>query len=91
MRIVGVSFDAPEANARWHDKKGYAFELWTDDEQRTLARHFGAARSSEAGHASRVTVLLDHEGRVLLQYKVGLDLGTHPGDVLADAQRLFGD
>jgi peroxiredoxin len=89
VRIVGVSFDDAEANARWHDKKGFAFELWTDDDARTLAISLGAAQSTTAGHASRRTFLLDAEGRVLLAYDVGLDLGTHPSDVLADARRIW--
>ena len=83
-----MGFDAPEATQRWHDKKGFTFELWTDDDQRTLARHFGAASNASASRPARVTVLLDPEGRVLLEYDVGLNLGTHPEDVLEDARRL---
>ena len=86
-----MSFDSPDANARWHAKKGFTFELWTDDDQRTLARHFGAADSTSDGHASRVTVLLDDQGRTLVEYAVGLDLGTHPDAVLQDVKLLFGD
>ncbi len=88
MRIVGVSFDTPQANKAWHDDKGFTFELWTDAD-RTLALALGAASSKDQKNASRETRLLDAEGRVLLEYDVGLNLGTHPSDVLGDASRLF--
>lgn len=90
MRIVGVSFDAPEANKAWHDDKGFGFELWTDTD-RTLALALGAAQSADQKVADRETRLLDAEGRVLLEYDVGLNLGTHPSDVLGDAKRLFAE
>lgn len=85
-----MSFDSPEKNAAWAEDEGFAFELWTDSEDRTLAQAYGAASSSSAAYADRVTVLLDAEGRLLLEYEVG-GIATHPGQVLSDCQQLFGD
>jgi len=85
-----VSFDAPEKNAAWAEKKGFTFELWSD-ERRTMALYYGAASDVGQRTASRETRLLDGEGNLLLQYDVGLNIGTHPSDVLADCERLWGE
>ena len=88
IRVVGVSFDPPEKNAAWKAEKGYGFELWTD-QGRELALAFGAATSVDQANASRVTLLLDAEGKAVMRYAPGAGLGTHPGDVLDDAKVLF--
>ena len=87
MRIVGVSFDAPEKNAAWAETKGFSFELWTDT-ARELALHYGAASSADQKRARRITRVLDAQGALVLEYKVGLGVATHPGDVLQDLQIL---
>jgi len=89
VRTVGVSFDAPADNLAWAQKKGFSFELWSDTD-RTLALYYGAATSPDAKHASRGTVLLDAQGNLLLEYDVGLNIGAHPSDVLADCERIWG-
>lgn len=81
MQIVGVSFDEPEANAAWREKKSFAFELWTD-RGRELAQLCGAAASVEAKHARRVTCVLDAQARTVLRFDVGLQIGVHPQAVL---------
>ena len=83
-----MSFDSPEANAAWAKEEGFGFELWTDPD-RQLALAYGAAKSKDQAHASRVTMLLDANGNVVLDYDVDLNLGTHPSDVLTDARLLF--
>jgi peroxiredoxin len=85
-----VSFDSPEDNQAFADAEGFGYDLWTD-ETRALALHYGAAASASQGYASRVTVLLDDNGDLLLTYNPGGDLSTHPIDVLDDCQILFGD
>jgi peroxiredoxin len=89
VRIVGVSFDLPEKNAAWAEKKGFNFELWSDTD-RGMALYYGAASDAEQRMASRETRLLDAEGNLLLEYDVGLSIGTHPSDVHADCERLWG-
>jgi len=63
------------------------FELWTDDD-RDLALTYGAATSPTQGGARRVTVLLDTDGEVWLEYPAVV-AGTHPGEVLQDVQLLL--
>lgn len=62
--------------------------MWTDHD-RVLARALGASDGGP-GRFSRVTRLIDAEGRVLVAYDVGLSIPTHPQDVLEDCQALFG-
>lgn len=88
MRIVGVSFNAPEKNQAWAQEQGYRYELWSDRDK-TLALALGAVSTSLAPMPSRVTRLIGADGTVLLEYKVS-DIGTHPADVLDDCRRLFG-
>lgn len=89
MQIVGVSFDDPDRNANWAADEGFQFELWTDDD-RTLAVAYGAASSSSARFANRITVVLDADGNQLLEYEVS-SVGTHPAAVLEDCELLFGE
>lgn len=90
MRIVGVSFDPPEKNAEWAADKGFSFELWTDT-SRTLALYYGAADTAEDARAKRVTRVLDADGNLVLEYKVGIGIAAHPDDVLHDVRRIFED
>ena len=89
VKIVGVGFDSVEKNQTWAENEGYAFDIWTDD-NKTLAMTYGAASSASTSMPSRVTMLLDAEGELVLEYTVSLKIGTHPEQVLSDAQKLFG-
>jgi peroxiredoxin Q/BCP len=89
VEIVGVSFDSPEENQSWALEEGFQFELWSDDD-RELALYYGAAASAGALAASRITMLLDDGGAQLLEYTESINVGTHPAQVLADCQELFG-
>jgi peroxiredoxin Q/BCP len=89
VAIVGVSFDPPSRNSAWAADEGFQFELWTDD-NRDLAVAFGAASSSSAPYASRVTVILNADGEAVLEYRV-TSISPHPAQVLSDCQALFGD
>lgn len=88
VQIVGVSFDAPATNQTWAEREAFGFELWTDAD-RTLALTYGAATSAGQGSARRITVLLDEEGDLWLEYP-SVSTGTHPGEVLEDVQQLLG-
>ncbi len=88
MRIVGVSFNKPARNLAWSTSQAFPFELWSD-EARDLAVHYGAATSRKAFAPSRITVLLDASGALLLRYD-DVNVGTHPADVLEDCRALFG-
>jgi peroxiredoxin len=89
VKIVGVSFDSPEANRAFAEEEGFQYELWSDPE-RELALHYGAASSASQAWADRVTVLLHTDGSVMLTYP-SVNVGIHPGQVLADATAIYGD
>ena len=89
VQIVGVGFNPPEDMQAWAVDQSFTYELWTDTD-RTLARTYGAAKRVDQPSPSRITMLLDAEGRLLLEYVGAIDTGTHPGDVLADCEALFG-
>ena len=89
VQIVGVGFNPPEAMQAWAEDEGFTYELWTDTD-RTLALTYGAAKRPDQSSPSRITMLLDAEGRLLLEYVGAIDTGTHPNDVLTDCEALFG-
>lgn len=89
VRIVGASFNKPEKNREWVAEQKYNFEVWSDTEK-TLALALGAVSSRYLPVPSRITVILDAQGNVVLHYLDGIDVGTHPGDVLEDCRTLFG-
>ena len=87
--IVGVGTDTPEKNLAWAEDEGFQFELWSDDD-RTLGVTYGALSNARDNSASRVTMLLDADGNLLLSYTENINVGTHPGIVLEDCQAIFG-
>jgi peroxiredoxin len=50
---------------------------------RELGMAYGACESPEAGHASRITVVVDGDGKVARVYP-NVDPKGHPAEVLAD-------
>ena len=84
-----MSFDSTTLNQSWAASEGFQFELWSDLD-RELGLHYGAASSPTAGAARRISFLLDEKGYVALEY-TSVSTGTHPAEVLEDAQALFGD
>ena len=84
-----MSFSRPSKLAKWAQDQKFAYELWSD-KSRVLAIHYDASSTRLAPLPSRVTRLLDNQGNVLLEYSDGLDVGTHPQDVLDDCLLLFG-
>jgi thioredoxin-dependent peroxiredoxin len=89
VTIVGVGLDAPAENLAWADEEGFGFELWTDDD-RVLGVTYGALTGDRDSSVDRVTMLLDANGDLLLEYTEAINVGTHPGLVLEDCERLFG-
>ena len=89
MAIVGVSFNSTTQNQNWVQDQNYQYEVWSDT-NKTLAVHFGAARSTSSVVPSRVTVILNAQGEVEVVYDPVSNIGNHPGQVLSDCQTLFG-
>jgi hypothetical protein len=51
---------------------------------------YGAADSPTEPFASRITVILDADGYLVLEYLDNISVGTHPGRVYEDCVKLFG-
>ena len=85
-----MSFDNPSKNQSWAEDQGYEFELWSDDDK-TLAITYGAAANDSAYYADRITVVLNEEGNLILEYLENISVGTHPAEVLDDLQKVYGD
>ncbi len=86
VTIVGVSFDDPEANAKFVAKENFPFRLLSD-EDRALAVAVGAADSPKRLWARRISYLVGPDGTVLRAY-ADVDPRTHAEQVLADVRTL---
>ena len=82
VEIVGVSFDAPEANAAFVEAEGFPFRLLSDRE-RTLARAVGAADAETRLSRRRISYLVGPDGSVKRAYGT-VAPATHATDVLGD-------
>ena len=71
------------------DDQEYQYEVW-QDLNKTLAIYYGAAADEGAVFPDRITVILDENGNVLLEY-IMPDVQSHPGKVLADCHQLFAE
>ena len=86
----GEEFQEPADPMAWVEDQEYQYEIWTDDDERTLSVTYGAADDASAWFPERVSVILDADGNLLLEYMDDVSTGTHPTDVLADCKILFG-
>jgi peroxiredoxin len=89
VAIVGAGLDTPEDNQEWAEQEDFQYELWTDDDK-ALGTTYGALSSTADSSVSRVTMLLDAKGDLLLEYADSIDVGVHPTQVLHDCEILFG-
>ena len=80
--ILGASFDSPAENKAFREKFDFPFDLLCD-ESREMGLAYGAADSADAGHAARISYLIDPEGRVHKAYPT-VKPAEHPAEVLAD-------
>lgn len=86
---MGVGLDTPADNLEWSDDEGFLYDLWTDDDA-VLGVTYAALTSATDTSVSRVTMLLDENGELLLEYVDSINVGTHPAKVLDDCRALFG-
>jgi len=88
--ILGVSFDAPEANKAFRDKFDFPYDLLSDT-SKTASVAYGAAADTTADttaqKAARISVLIGPDGRVAAAYGT-VKPADHPGQVLDDLKRL---
>lgn len=81
--ILGASFDSVEANAAFAKKFDYPFKLLCDTD-RTLGLAYGACTDAKAGYGSRISYLIDEQGKIAKVYSK-VSPGDHPRQVLGDA------
>jgi peroxiredoxin Q/BCP len=80
VQVVGVSFDAPDANAKFVEKFSFPFPILSDADK-SIAIAYGAAADASAKYASRITVVIGADGRVeAIHSKV--DPRTHAATLL---------
>ncbi len=87
--LVGISADAPAANAAFAQKFHLPFPLLSDTDG-TFARQYGAWMNlGITGFARRYTYVIDPDGRIAQVY-TDVSVAEHSGEVLADLKRLTG-
>jgi peroxiredoxin Q/BCP len=84
LAIVGVSFDAPDANAEFAREEEFPFPLLSDSDK-TLAIAVGAADSPSQWMAQRVSYLVGPDGVVWVAYDT-VDPRGHAAQVLTDVR-----
>ena len=82
---MGVSFGSPDETSRWIEHEKFPFEVWTDAD-RQLSTTFHAVDDPKQSHPRRITVVLDAEGQVILEYR-SVNFLTNPEDVLSDVRK----
>jgi peroxiredoxin Q/BCP len=75
-----VSFDTVEENAAFAKKFEYPFPLLCDV-KREIGIAYGAADSPEAEYASRITYVIDPQGRIA-QAHPKVSVKSHPREIL---------
>jgi peroxiredoxin Q/BCP len=80
--VLGASFNSVEQNAAFAKKFDFNFPLLCDT-GRTLGMAYGACDSLTAGHAKRISVLIDEQGKIARVYDT-VNPREHPAQVLAD-------
>jgi peroxiredoxin Q/BCP len=78
---LGCSFDDAKANKAFADKFGYSFPLLCDTD-RKIGLAYGAAKSAQAGSASRITYVIDESGKIAHALP-SIDVSSHSDDLLA--------
>lgn len=80
--MLGVSNDAPQANLAFKDKFDFKFDLLCD-ESMEMGVAYGAAASTAETKLSRISYLIDTEGKVKKVYEKVV-AAEHPEEVLKD-------
>ena len=88
-RVVGISFDTPEANAAFRAKFDFPFDLLCDTD-RSVAATYQVLRAEDdpfADYPQRISYLIDPEGTIAKTYEVS-DPAGRALEVLADLGAL---
>lgn len=82
VAVLGVSFDAPAANAEFVRTEKFPFRLLSDQDHE-LAVAVGAASSTDQSYAARISYLVGPDGKVRRAYGE-VTPASHAGQVLGD-------
>jgi peroxiredoxin len=86
--IVGISFDAPEANKAFREKHDFPFRLLSDyDEQVGVKYETRDPGTDKVSFSKRYSYLIDADGVIRKSYDVA-DIAAHPAEVLADLYEI---
>ena len=88
--MLGISFDAVEANKAFHDKFDFPYRLLSDfDEQVGVAYETRDPGTEKVSFAKRLAYLIDPEGVIRTSYEVS-DTAGFANTVLEDLRALQG-
>ena len=80
--MLGISFNDVEKNAEFAEKNQFPFPLLCDTD-RSVGMAYGACTDTKARYASRISFLIDEEGKIARVYDK-VNPREHPAQVLAD-------
>lgn len=80
--MLGITFSAADELQTWRGEVGLATELLCDAD-RSVAMAYGAAQSADQEKATRMSVLVGPDGKVVRTYATP-DAEGHPAEALAD-------
>ena len=82
IQVLGISFNDVEQNAAFAEKNNFLFPLLCDTD-RSVGIAYGACTDNKARYASRISILIDEDGKVARVYDK-VNPRDHPAQVLAD-------
>lgn len=82
IEVLGVSLDSPQSNRAFAEKFGFRFPLLCDT-SRQLSLAYGAVKTKEDKHASRIGYVIDPQGKIERSYPA-VDAESFPEQVLKD-------
>jgi len=80
--LLGITFSPTADLKAWRDEVGLATELLCDAD-RSVAMAYGAAEAADQEKATRVSVLVGRDGKVVKTY-ASPNAEQHPTEALAD-------
>ena len=80
--MLGITFSPTVDLKKWANDVGLEQQLLCDAD-RSVALAYGAAESSDQERATRISVLIGPDGKVIKTYE-GFNAEAHADDVLAD-------
>jgi peroxiredoxin Q/BCP len=82
IQVLGISFNDVEENAAFAEQYKFPFPLLCDTD-RSVGIAYGACADNKARYASRISVLIDEDGKIARVYDQ-VNPRDHPAQVLAD-------